>query len=83
MMENFRTRQNRRSLFPDFRPRNGMNIRRKWDDFRRMVDGASRRVGERAKRQWAGSASGLAAGENLACAAAAAASSLRDEVRPT
>jgi hypothetical protein len=55
MMENFRTRQNRRSLFPDFRPRNGMNIRRKWDAFRRMVDGASRRKGETPmdrKREW-------------------------------
>jgi hypothetical protein len=45
MMKNFRTRQNQRSLFLDFRPENGMNSCRKWDGFRRMGE-----WGEWAKR---------------------------------
>jgi hypothetical protein len=49
MMKNFRTRQNQRSLFLDFRPENGMNSCRKWDGFRRMgewANGASGRNGQ-------------------------------------
>jgi hypothetical protein len=68
MIKNFRTRQNRCSLFPDFRPENGMNSCRKWDDCGRM--------GETARGR--GSASGVAANEERAGAVGNGASSLRD-----
>jgi hypothetical protein len=75
MVENFRTRQNRCSLFLDFRPENGINVCRKWDGFRRM-----RRMGETAMGRWGDGAEARVhgGGETRACAAAAVASSRRD-----
>jgi hypothetical protein len=81
MIKKFRTRQNRRSLFPDFRPGNGMISCRKWDGFWRMgewASGASGRNGETAIGRWGPEVCGVATARHVLCATAAAASSRRD-----
>ena len=51
MMKNFLVRQNRGSRIAVSRPESGINVCRKWDDFRRLSERANGRVGERAYRR--------------------------------
>jgi hypothetical protein len=48
MMKNFLARQNQGTRIAVSRPESGINVCRKWDDFRRKGKTASGRAGERA-----------------------------------
>jgi hypothetical protein len=51
MMKNFFVRQNQGSWIAVSRLENGINVCRKWDDFRRLSERAKGRVGEMAYRR--------------------------------
>jgi hypothetical protein len=51
MMKNFLVRQNQGCRIAVSRLENGINVCRKWDDFRRLSERASGRKGERAYRR--------------------------------
>jgi hypothetical protein len=53
MTKNFLARQNQGTRIAVSRPESGINVCRKWDDFRRKGKTASGRAGERARRRGA------------------------------